>query len=92
MITISIACPHCQQTKDVVKFGKTPYQTQRYQCKNCKKTFATEPKSRKITPEKEAQIQGLLAERISYRGIKRALKVGSDTMRRIAKKNTNKQE
>jgi transposase-like protein len=90
MVSQVILCPHCQQAKDVVKFGKSTFQTQRYQCKICNKTFATEPKSKSVSPEKETLIEGLLAERISYRGIKRAAKVGYATIQRIAKKNNCK--
>jgi transposase-like protein len=92
MISIPISCPHCQQSKDVVKFGKTKFQTQRFRCKACNKTFATEPKTRRVSPEKEAIIEGMLAERISYRGMKRAAKAGYDTIRRIAKKNSRTAE
>jgi transposase-like protein len=90
MISIPLLCPHCQQPENVVKFGKTRYRTQRYQCKSCKKTFAKEPKSNRISKEKEAIIEGLLAQRISYRAIKRAAKAGCTTIQGIAKKNKHR--
>jgi len=39
-----------------------------------------------MTPEREALILGALKERISQRGIARALKVGRQTIRAVRKK------
>jgi DNA-binding GntR family transcriptional regulator len=39
-----------------------------------------------MTPEREALILGALKERISQRGIARALKVGRQTVRAVRKK------
>ncbi|WP_394796444.1 hypothetical protein [Armatimonas sp.] len=44
------------------------------------------PKSRTMTPQKEADIVACLQERISQRGIARALKVSRLTIRQIGKK------
>jgi transposase-like protein len=86
MITFTIACPHCQQTKPVVKFGKTGSGTQRALCNNCKKTFAVNPKSRAVTPEKEAAILRLLEERTTIRGVRRAVKCGTQIIYATLKK------
>ena len=66
MITYTVACPHCQQTEPVVKYGTTKAGTQRAKCNACHKTFALTPKSRAVTPEKEAAILRHLEERTGY--------------------------
>ena len=43
-----------------------------------------------MTPEKEAQILHLLQERVSQRGIARALHVGRQTIRAVRKKGLNR--
>ena len=45
-----------------------------------------DPKSRAVTPQKEQAIAAALAERISQRGIARALNVSRDTIRQVRKK------
>jgi len=78
-------CPHCGNTA-VIKFGTNRSGTPRCRCKACAKTFTLSPKSRAMTPEREALILGALKERISQRGIARALKVGRQTVRAVRKK------
>ena len=82
---ISISCPHCQST-DCIKFGRNDSGSSRCRCHECGKTFALNPKSRAMTPQKEASIVASLQERISQRGIARALKVSRLTIRNIRKK------
>jgi len=86
MLTYTIACPHCQQTKPVVKYGTTKAGTQRAKCNACNKTFALNPKSRAVTPEKEAAILRQLEERTSIRGICRALQCSCQTVYATLKK------
>ena len=86
MITQSVACPHCSQTDHVSKAGFTDCGTQRAKCTACKKTFALNPKSRALTPEKEAAILRLLEERTTIRGICRAVKCGPQTVYATLKK------
>ena len=86
MITFTVACPHCQQTKPVVKYGKTDSGTQRAKCNACNKTSALAPKSRAVTPEKEAAILRHLQERTSIRGICRALQCSCQTVYKTLKK------
>jgi len=86
MITYTVACPHCQQTQPVVKYGKTEAGTQRAKCKDCHKTFALQPKSRAVTPEKEAAILRQLEERTSIRGTCRALQCTAKTVYKTLKK------
>lgn len=83
---ISLLCPHCGQPDHVVKYGKNRSGSARCLCKACKKTFAPHPHSRAMTTEKQEQINRMLQERISQRGIARALKVGRQTIRALRKK------
>jgi transposase-like protein len=86
MITSTVTCPHCQKAEPVVKNGHTECGTQRARCKDCNKTFAINPKSRAVTPEKEALIERLLEERTTMRGIYRAAKCGPQTIYAVLKK------
>ncbi len=85
MSMIALSCPHCGDIK-VIKFGTNRSGTARCRCQSCKKTFTLSPRSRALTPEKEAAIERALAERISQQGIARMLKVGRDTIRKVRKK------
>jgi transposase len=86
MVSIIIACPHCHQSEPVIKHGTTSVGTPRCRCKECNKTFALRPKSRALTPEKEAMIERHLSERTAIRGICRALRVSPNTVYATLKK------
>ena len=82
------ACPQCGNTNTLIKFGTNRSGTARWRCRECGKTFTPTPKSRKrpLTPDKEAAVVRLLQERLSQRGIARALGVGRQTIRALRKK------
>ncbi|HZO87256.1 MAG TPA: hypothetical protein VFB38_02885 [Chthonomonadaceae bacterium] len=82
----TLACPHCGNTIDVIKFGTSRSDSDRYRCPGCGKTFTPTANLRTMTAAKEEQILALLQERVSQRGIARALKVGRQTSRAIRKK------
>ncbi len=82
---IVVTCPTCSG-KDVIRHGTNPCGTARLRCKTCAKTWTPEAKSRALSPETAAAIEGALAERISQRGIARAFKVSRDTIRALRKK------
>ena len=82
---LSTTCPHCG-SQDVIRFGTNRSGTARYRCHGCGKTFTPNPRSRALTPEKEEAILRALQERISQRGIARALQVGRQTIRDLRKK------
>ena len=65
-------CPHCHST-NFVKNGKTYYGKQNRKCKNCKRQFVE--RSGKKTLALEDTVRKLLLERISLRGICRAVGV-----------------
>jgi transposase-like protein len=80
---VALPCPYCHGSKNVIRFGFNRSGTARCRCLSCKKTFTPSPRSRTLTPEKEAAIERALTERISQQGIARMLKVGRDTIRRV---------
>ena len=86
MITYTVSCPHCGQTEPVVKYGTTEIGTQRAKCNACNKTFAINPKSNRVTKEKEEAILRQLEERTTIRGICRSLKCTSKTVYMVLKK------
>jgi transposase-like protein len=87
MVFQAIPCPHCGQTKPVIKHGKTEINNQRYRCLECKKTFCQHPKSRRTDSQTLEAIERALEERMPMNAIKRTFKVGWDTIEKVAKKN-----
>ncbi len=81
---IALSCPHCGDTA-LIKFGTNRSGTPRCRCHGCGRTFTRSPKSRAMTPERENLILRSLKERISQRGIARALRVGRQTVRAVRK-------
>ena len=53
----------------IVKNGHAHTGKQRYLCRSCGYQFTLEPQHRRISPELEAQVELLLTERLSHRGI-----------------------
>ncbi len=86
---IALACPHCQDTASVAPHGFNRNDTARCRCQACKKTFTLNGRPRVLSDEKRQQIERALAERMSQRGIARALQVGRDTIRAVRKKGQN---
>ena len=83
---VALSCPHCGNKNEVIKFGTNRSGTARCRCLTCKKTFTPAPKSRSLTPEKQAAIERALSERVSQQGIARMLKVSRNTIRMVRKK------
>ncbi len=83
---ITLSCPHCGNVREVIKFGYNRSGTARCRCLACTKTFTLSPRSRRVTPQKEAAIKRALAERISQQGIARMLKVSRNTVRAVRQK------
>jgi len=80
---IAIACPHCNDTASVAPHGFNRNGTARCRCKACTRTFTRNGRPRVLSDEKRRQIERALAERMSQRGIARALCVGRDTIRAV---------
>ena len=80
------ACPYCQQSASVVRFGYNRSGTYRCQCETCDKTFTPEPRSNRLSQEKEEMIERALEERLSIEAIARLLKVAKKTVYKVLKK------
>jgi hypothetical protein len=63
---IALACPHCGDSRQVVRFGFNCCSgTARCHCLSRTKAFTLSPKSRAVTPATEVAIERALAERVS---------------------------
>lgn len=92
MIIHAIVCPHCHKPDAVVRHGTNRGGTARCRCKDCQKTFTPAPNPRHTSPATKEAIERALAERLSQRAIARLLKVGCQTIRKVAQdaqKNTS---
>ncbi len=86
MVTKVYACPHCQGTEAVVRFGFTDGGRQRLRCQSCRKTWTPEGPGRRISAQTQTLIEKALGERLSQRAIARTLSVSRDTVRQVLKK------
>ena len=68
------ACPACGSNR-YKKNGHTRHGKQNHQCKTCGRQLTANPLDRRIAPEQRLRIEQLLRERISLRGICRAVGV-----------------
>lgn len=73
-MVIREACPTCRSSR-YKKNGHTRHGKQNHQCKACGRQFTAEAMDRRIAPEQRRQIQKLLCERVSLRGICRTVGV-----------------
>ncbi len=87
MVAHVVTCPYCHQAEPVIRFGTNRSGSARCRCKYCRKTFTPASKSRKITVEKEQQIERALEERLSIEATARLLKVAKRTIYQVLKKN-----
>jgi transposase-like protein len=85
MILHATLCPHCHRSEAVVKHGTNRGGTLRCRCKDCHKTFTPQPNPRQTSEATKAAIERALAERLSQRAIARLLRVGDQTIRKVAK-------
>lgn len=67
-------CIHCNQ-EQVRKNGHTHYGKQNYYCNSCKRQFVENGQDWFVDSKERAQIEKLLLERISLRGICRVMGV-----------------
>jgi len=83
---IALSCPGCGDIASVGRYGFNRNGTARCHCKACGKTFTLNGRPRVLSHEKQEQIERALTERVSQRGIARALGVSRDTIRAVRKK------
>jgi insertion element IS1 protein InsB len=73
-MVIPESCPACGSTR-YKKNGHTRHGKQNHLCKNCERQFSAGAANRFIAAERRAEIEHLLRERLSLRGICRAMGV-----------------
>ncbi len=73
-MVIRDACPACGSNRDK-KNGHTRHGKQNHQCKACERQFGATAEDRLISDERRIMVEHLLRERISLRGICRAVGV-----------------
>ena len=73
-MAIPESCPACGSTR-YKKNGHTRHGKQNHLCKNCERQFSAGAENLLISSERRAEIENLLRERISLRGICRAVGV-----------------
>jgi transposase-like protein len=87
-------CIHCGSERihkdGFCELDHSGEQAQRYRCRACGKRSSAHSRSRRgaVTAEKEAQVLALMNERMSQRGIARALKMSRTTVVSILEKKT----
>lgn len=86
MVTKVYACPHCEGTAAVVRFGFTDGGRQRLRCQTCRKTWTLDGPGRRLSAQTQALVEKALQERLSQRAMARTLGVGRDTVRAVLKK------
>ena len=85
MMIHATLCPNCNKPEAVIRHGTNRGGTARCRCKNCQKTFTPEPNPRKTSQATIEAVERALAERLSYRAIARSYKVGTQTIKKVAK-------
>ena len=84
-ITI-ILCPFCQ-SQSLIRLGTNATGKQRYQCRDCNKTFVEQPAlSRLQDPVFLAQVLAAYHERASMRGVARIFKISRTSLSALLKK------
>lgn len=73
-MVIPASCPACGSTR-YKKNGHTRHGKQNHLCKQCERQFSAGAENHLISAERRADIENLLRERISLRGICRAVGV-----------------
>ncbi len=81
---VLVLCSHCG-SEQLIKDGFGESGKQRYRCRSCGKRSRERPWTG-VTPEQEAQVLALANERMSQRGIARALRMSRVTVVSILKK------
>ena len=91
---VLMTCSHCSSERihkdGFCELDHSGGQAQRYRCRACGKRSSEHSRSRRgaVTVEKEAQVVALMNERMSQRGIARALKMSRGTVVAILEKKT----
>jgi IS1 family transposase/transposase-like protein len=79
MILVPIKCPFCESI-NIRKFGISPVGKQRYECKNCKKTFQDNYTYNAYNPNIRSDIFFQTVNGSGIRAIARTLRIAKDTV------------
>ncbi len=85
MVTIEVACRHCNETQPVRKHGKGRGGYPRYYCNDCKRTFQLSYLYRAHQPGMKEKIIEMASQGAGIRHTSRTLKVGLNTVMRYLK-------
>ena len=77
--------PDCGSTQ-IWKNGSTHHKKPKFKCKECGRQFIENPKKKLIKSEQKQQVRNLLLERISLRGIARALGISMTWLQQFINK------
>jgi transposase-like protein len=86
MVSERALCRYCGLSEPVVHCGLNRSGTQQLWCKECRKAWIPQARSRALSDEEEALIVAALGERLSQRAIARTFKVARTTLRTLAQK------
>ena len=73
-------CPHCKQTENQVKAGRTQAGSQRYKCKTCQRLYTPDPKPMGYDDEMRQQAVKMYVDGMNYRRIARHLGIDHKTV------------
>ena len=76
-----LICPNCK-AEHVVKYGKTRSGSQNYKCCECGRRFVEQPSKKYISQETWEQVDKLLKEKLSLRGIARVTGISGTWLQR----------
>ncbi len=79
VLSVEIRCPDCDSPR-VIRHGTTPQATQRFRCKDCKRTFINPADQRGYSQAFKEQMLAAYQERASLRGISRVFKISRNTL------------
>jgi transposase-like protein len=85
MVQIAVLCRHCGSDR-LVRNGHADNGKQKYKCHACGKQSREDPSSRRLSPQREAEILRAYEERPSMRGIARAFKISRNTLTTLLKR------
>ncbi len=79
LLSVEIRCPDCD-SPCVIRHGTTPQATQRFNCKDCKRTFINPADQRAYSQTFKEQVLAAYQERASMRGISRVFGISRNTL------------
>ena len=85
MATVDVKCPYCESS-EVMRYGKSRTNVQRYKCKHCSKLFQLDYKNKACKPGTHKQIISMTMNSSGVRDIARTLGISKNTVTSVLKK------